>query len=103
MLTTTAPAATNYTIGLRKALAAIALALAVDCGMSREATAQSTYYTTTGSTGAWNTSRWSTSSGGPFNSAYGSGTAVAVTFIMYGSLSTDPHVDPELSVPLQFC
>jgi autotransporter-associated beta strand protein len=79
MLTTTAPAATNYTIGLRKALAAIALALAVDCGMSREATAQSTYYTTTGSTGAWNTSRWSTSSGGPFNSAYGSGTAVAFT------------------------
>lgn len=34
------------------------------------ASAQTTYYTGTASTGAWNTTRWSTSSSGPFSSSY---------------------------------
>jgi len=72
-----APAA-SYAASVIKALAAIALALSVPFGMSREAEAQ-TYYTGTGSTGAWNTSRWSTNSAGPFNAAYVANSPVSFT------------------------
>lgn len=74
-------AAEIFPIGLLQALVSIALLLGVECGMTREAAAQTTYYTTTGSTGAWNTSRWSTSSSGPFTASFVSSTnsAVALT------------------------
>ena len=43
------------------------------------ASAQTTYYTGTASTGAWNASRWSTSSSGPFNASYAASGPVSFT------------------------
>ncbi len=43
------------------------------------ASAQTTYYTGTASTGAWNTARWSTSSSGPFNTSYAANSPVRFT------------------------
>jgi autotransporter-associated beta strand protein len=67
------------TTGLMKAMSVITLALAVEHGISREAAAQTTYYTTTGSTQAWNASRWGTNSAGPFTSTYTALSPVAFT------------------------
>jgi len=69
------PSASPYSVGFPSALASAAIGFLL-------AASQSLYgqnYTTTSVTTAWNTSRWSTSSSGPFTSAYTANSAVSFT------------------------